>query len=550
MKNTNIPVPARHEGSARRACAAAGRKLGLSLLPLVLAGCQGMYLHNPDRAAVAATAKASIGKVDVAAVTKTEQDNLAKLLAEEITTIDARSKLAANLALIEMSASDNSVASHYRKSMAKVKGTFAKDSMLALKEVQDCGIRRAGDMAQLANLREQLQEYGATDIPFSLAELPEQPAVPPGLSGNLAKRFTDAYKLYRDRLNGLRTCANMGPGNDLARAKTAYLERQEMAARQKAAVDNARKAYAQAVAANAAKTASAEATAANIQKKADELLKALDKLADVSPSMANRIKGEAVVELLSAAVSGDTTTDDPSLAPALELAKGLPSLAQSIRVAKAAREQVPVSHLLLSLNHLVIAAARDDRLAALDAEEVAILEQKAALLEAQAGLWRTYSDNLCNLAMIAAGKGHPGTACDTIQFEGKDQTCVVTFNVQGKLTPTRIDACVLGRSWRSLFEDASLGTPARRALNEAAAGYLQVRLSAYSGTAQEFRRLDVAQRRSVVRNEAALQQWKNVVAVPAAELDGYYAGGAKPAEIADLIVKALGFTAIAIGAAK
>ena len=34
------------------------------------------------------------------------------------------------------------------------------------------------------------------------------------------------------------------------------------------------------------------------------------------------------------------------------------------------------------------------------------------------------------------------------------------------------------------------------------------------------------------------------------ELDAYYKAGIKPAEIADLIVKALGFTAIAIGVAQ
>jgi len=40
------------------------------------------------------------------------------------------------------------------------------------------------------------------------------------------------------------------------------------------------------------------------------------------------------------------------------------------------------------------------------------------------------------------------------------------------------------------------------------------------------------------------------VSVPASELEGYYGGGIKPNELADLIVKALGFTAIAIGVAQ
>ena len=87
-------------------------------------------------------------------------------------------------------------------------------------------------------------------------------------------------------------------------------------------------------------------------------------------------------------------------------------------------------------------------------------------------------------------------------------------------------------------------------MHEAAAAYLHVRLIAYSGTIQEFRRISIGHRRTAARSEASLQQWKNLVSVPANELEGYYGGGIKPNELADLIVKALGFTAIAIGVAQ
>lgn len=56
-------------------------------LLLLLGGCQGMYVHNANRAAVAAVAKKNVDSVDVPSITKTEHENLAKMLAEEIRSI-------------------------------------------------------------------------------------------------------------------------------------------------------------------------------------------------------------------------------------------------------------------------------------------------------------------------------------------------------------------------------------------------------------------------------------------------------------------------------
>jgi hypothetical protein len=125
----------------------------------------------------------------------------------------------------------------------------------------------------------------------------------------------------------------------------------------------------------------------------------------------------------------------------------------------------------------------------------------------------------------------------------------VSFAAEANLQPVPVDDCVLGKSWRALFAEDMKSEQARQ-LNEAAAAYLHVRLIAYNHTAEEFRRIAVDHRRAAVRSEAALQQWKNLMSVPASELAGYYGGGIKPEALADLIVKALGFTAIAIGVAQ
>jgi hypothetical protein len=60
----------------------------------------------------------------------------------------------------------------------------------------------------------------------------------------------------------------------------------------------------------------------------------------------------------------------------------------------------------------------------------------------------------------------------------------------------------------------------------------------------------VHHREALAGRETALRGWDNLVAVPIGQLDAYYQAGLKPAEVADLLIKALGFSAIAIGVAR
>jgi hypothetical protein len=235
---------------------------------------------------------------------------------------------------------------------------------------------------------------------------------------------------------------------------------------------------------------------------------------------------------------------------------------------------VPVSHLLLTLNNLTIQADRDARLAELYQEELAVAQRKVAIRESQAKLWRTYGNELCNLVHLAALDDYPGSNCevsvpDSLPKAGAPLRCTLgTLGAAGNAAAEagagartiEVENCILTRPWRSLLTErlarksadgALVDDPRqKRAAYEAAAAYLQLRLNAYETSAEEFRRIDVLHRRTAVIREAALLQWKNLVAVPADELNGYYAGGIKPAELADLIVKAVGFAAIAIGVAQ
>lgn len=535
-----------------------------------LLGCQGMYLHNPDRAAVAATAKTSIDAVDVASIRKTQQENLAKLLAAEIKAIDDRSRLIATLAVIDLAASDQTIAEQYESAVGKMQSVLHTSSMLALKGRGDCLLTRQSAVRQDRSFRGVLSGYGVQKIPACAADMPPQLPVPDGLT---LDQITDLSTTYASYLGNCRTLQNQCAGveviDELGKARDDLARAQSAESTLKGQIEKATKEYQALVKANKDRTTAAEETANTIREKAKKVTDLVDKLAEVSPSLANRIKGGAIVELLGAAASGKSDATDPDLAPALEIARAVPALAESVEIARAKKATVPVSHLLLALINLTIQAERDDRLQALDAKDIAVIEQRVEAIDAQVRLWKRYNDQLCNFVVLRATTGrYPGGSCDTITFpngmpelpvigkepanaQGSKRLACHVKVVQDTKTTVQldIDDCVLGASWRDLF-DGNLSARERRALNEAAAAYLHARLIAYSGTVAEFRRIDIDHQRTVVRNEAAIEQWKNLVSVPANELAAYYAGGIKPAELADLIVKAVGFTAIAIGVAQ
>lgn len=527
---------------------------------VLLAGCQGMYMHNPERAAAAAVAKKNIETVDIDAISKAERENIARLTAEAIKGMEAREKLVSAFELIQITSGEQSVIQHYTRSMTIVVRDLQAESMLELKEVSDCKIKRDQQVNRTVLRKRQLVEAFKVTPPACNAAMPAGMDEPAGLTPAQSARFRITYANYKSLCSvAVPQCRAMDLKGDLEVLEASQADLAKERQKLKDSVDTARREYAEAVKQNKAKTKAAADKDEEVKKKAEKLVDSLDKLAKKAPGLADRIKGSALVELLSAAATGNADTKNGDHAAAMEVAKSLPSLAESVAVAEAADAQVPVSHLLLALNNVLIVGERNDQLAALDDEDIALQKRKIAVLENQADLWRAYSDQLCKLVIIANTALAPSGSCDTIRF-GLDNgvpTCEVRI---GARKEELIKNCVLARSWRELFGDglaesmkgasAAQLAAARRALHEAAAAYLQVRLMAYHATLEQFRRFDVAYRRTVVQREAALEQWKNVVALPAGELEAYYNGGVKPAEISDLLVKALGFTAVAVGASK
>jgi hypothetical protein len=547
------------------------RWLSLAAIAL-LAGCQGMYVHNPERAASAEVAKKNIETVDIDAVSKVERENISRLTAEAVKSLEAREKLVARLGVLQLAAGEETIERHYQRARKTMEADLGTSDMFALKEAGDCKIKQALKATLLDNLKDQLKDFGHANAPACKSDMPASLPFPATLITGLQQDFSRTYAEYRSECVTASPCDSLDIGGELAAALEGKKKSAAERKRAKDAVDSARLAYDNATKANAATTQAAGEKAKHLQDKAQDLVDAVDKLAKVAPDQANRIKASALLELLTAAASGVSVTPtsatvaaSPTKPPlttasAREIAGAIPSLAQSIAAAKAAGQQVPTAHLLLALNDVMIVGERDDRLAELDEEEILLLERKVKTREEQAALWRRYSDQLCKLAVSAANKPAPAESCGTIEFTAADGgTCLLTL--KGKAAEP-IPHCILARSWRSLFgkgftdamekgkvNDANK-LAAGRELHEAVVAYLQVRMNAYQHVIADFHRYDVGHRRVIVRREASLEQWKNIVSLPATELNAYYSGGVKPAEIADLLVKALGFTAVAIGVSK
>jgi hypothetical protein len=87
-------------------------------------------------------------------------------------------------------------------------------------------------------------------------------------------------------------------------------------------------------------------------------------------------------------------------------------------------------------------------------------------------------------------------------------------------------------------------------LDKAETAYLQAQFAAVAPTEQRFREIDLRHREALLARQTALRAWDNLITTPLVQLDNFHQTGLKPQELADFIVKALGFTAIAIGVSK
>lgn len=529
----------RHRGVLVRAAAAFC--LGSSVV-----ACSHLVIHDESRAQLAATAKKTYADAKITDVAATEQQNLALLLDEEIKVVRENYSLQADYAALEFANGVDPMGDKYDEAVKRLDQLGFK-GVAELRALLQAG---AKSEAVRSNVATEMKVFKACHFipPPCNAGLPPEPSLPEVAPPTSAeKRCRDmviyAYHKY------VEACAKAKPDipttgelaaahkewDEASEALNRRLEEQQQATDELAEATKAYDSRAQQLAGLAAK---GQDLSKSLVAEAEKLAKALDKARSLGVASGTQI--ESVVQLLTAVAGGDTSSTNPALARATLVAKQIPSLAEDATNLETKRTAPPVSGLLLELQHQTSLADTAKKRYALQQERVDVLR---AIYEArfkEAGRLLEFTDAVCSYALVSAGKSADGPSCDKFAYKKESVACL--------LDGQPIDNCVLVKSWK--VELAAESPSAKRKLYTAVTSYLQALSQQGLSPELAFRELDVRHRETLLAESSAIDAWSGIVSVPLDQLDGYYQGGLKPAEISDLLVKALGFTAITVGVSR
>lgn len=526
----------------------------------LLAACSNVQFYDEGKDKAAEAAKKKYADAKLTEVLNGEEANLDKLLATEIKAISDNRALQLDIRFLRM-AND-------RTPLAESAALWAD------RRIGDLGFSNTGQMREALKKEVEIEEKersldlrtnlivqqssglrpppcdSAVSLPAALSlgenATPAARALVPITYDGYRRQCAEFLELLKQRqLAGeLREAAN---GVQSAARKSKGIKSE--ISMQKLAVADARKAYEAAVAAG--KAGVDAKTGAEIREKAERLNAALDTAKkfderfDLGILAGERV--QSISALLVATASGKVDAEaqaDKNLSSALVVAASAPALVDSVQSLKAKAQAPPVSGLLIELRHqLLLVDHANKRLELMD-RRTALAKVKFQALLTEAQQWLAFKDELCGLAKIGS---QVAITCDTIvvTIQGNNVRC--THKV-GTAAPTPIANCPYEKPWNAVLDGGT--PPAKRAADSAVAALSRATAARSQADEIDFRLVDVEHREVLAANRAAIQAWDNLIAGPTDQLATYYKSGLKPYEIGDLIVKALGLTAIAIGVAQ
>lgn len=540
------------------------RLWSLMTVVLLLSGCGGAFrIYDEPRAKMAAGIKDKYSKAEVLGAVEVERRNLDNLLAEELKVVRDNQQLRVDFALLRIADDNVPMARTYKE---KAEARLKELGFAGLKQARQDRLRTIDltvgnrELESLAGSIKGLTRAPAPPCRLD-ATLPLELDAAAALRGEAQTNAKEIYKRYRDACEQLRATPLTHDPGALKDALTEWSESREDLARldqsiqaSKEDVAKKTKEYQDALAEQKRAATAPEETKKGLQEKAAAALKVLEKakdaakLAETKDMAAERV--EALVVLLSAAAGGTVTTSDERLKKAATVAKEIPSLAGDMTALLAKARAPSVNHLLIEMRHQIVLLELVKQLRGFAEQRTDILKARYDALKEEARLWLRFGDAVCTYAAVKprqAGQAEPalpGTKCDDFVVTAEPDKPVTC-----RLGAEAIEPCRLAKPWNENVRERA-DDVATRELYKALAAYLQA--LAIQGTQHEqtFRLIDVGHRETLANREAALRGWDNLVAVPIGQLDAYYQAGLKPAEIADLLVKALGFTAIAVGVSR
>ena len=543
----------------------ADRFLMLLIVASLLQGCAGFKLYDADKAKMASTLKEQYSKLKAVDIVDAEARNLDKLLSEELDVVRKNKALDRDIALLEIANNDTPMA----RTLVTYSQPRIHDLTPSALKFHDPKIDLDKTVQNIARAKSIL-EKGIEGKKLQIPACPDSDAlpsaekvIPQDISSEDAAEMKTIYDEYIELCNKQKKLKEqvakfrgktLRDADDKAGKAVNELEKRKSDAKTAAnEVVKAKDAY-DAALADVAKASNAQKVpdSKELQDKANDLLKQLDKFKGLDSGLEHREAIQAIAQLLTAAATGTVDTSDPEMRKALVVASRLPVLSGDIKAILEANAAPVVTHLLVTMRHQMVLAEHARRRIGLAERDVALLQELYETYVNESKSWLEFTTSVCQFdhRLNNPKATSNRTNCDSFRIElTKDKDPLY----QCRLNDKPVSPCALEKSWKQHIAAArenKLSQDAARELYKTLAHYVAALKQQVIPYEINLRRTDLRHRETLLAQKSALQAWDNLIGVPIEQLDAYYQAGVKPAEIADLIVKALGFTAIAIGVAR
>jgi hypothetical protein len=541
------------------------------VVSVLVHGCSVIHLYDQGKDSAARNVKTKYSELKLPAVAATEQQNLAALLEEELAVVRDAHGLRLDLALLRLVDDDEPIGA-----------IFTGRSRWLQRRLNELGYKDTAALRAYLNAWDDMNSRAEAvairdDLIYAIAGMRAPACGAPDFAKALdaiRKRVTrpDQRAMLEEHINQYTTnCGDylkkqgehekkLGePGGEVRLAytnwstsRTALSDQRAKARELEASLTKASADYEAAVAANQA--ASTSETQTRLKTTAAALRDALAAAGNAQdvvgvPALSeSRVQAiDTVLVAISGANIDASTVAKPDVQRAARVAEGIPALVGEIDVLVKQSRAPAVSPLVIEKQHQLL--LRDDavRRVSFAAQRVALLETKSRALVAESRFLLAQRDGVCNV--VQPDKPDQRINCDTLSAKVADNKWTCAYRPSGAApgAPSVSQACpALAVTWPQGLQS---GTPAaKRALWEALAG-LGGRLAIARPQQDEadFRLAHLAHLEVAASDEYAIRAWDALIATPVNQLSAYHQTGIKPAELADLIIKAIGLGAIGVG---
>lgn len=541
---------------------------------LALAGC-GIHLYDPAKEKVAADIKTRYAEVKLLDLIETEKKNLDALLVEELAAAREADRVILDLELLRIAEGREPIgfamAWTVKKDPETNQDTRVPHGRAALR------LRQLG-WASVGELRRALQDavtppeaesrsrliYAATGRrppPCDATDFDEAlAALPRGIADEKVKTVTSDAGKYADACKEFKPAMAAG---DVGLAYQAWQAAKDKQAQQRARVKQRQQKLQEAneqhdAALKAVRAADTSETRKRLQAAADGLRRAVAALTGsdiVGGAAAPAERARALDVILGAVAGGEVDSkklkDDPELARAAAVAEGLPSIAESIEGMVRRAKAPALGALVLEKEHQLLLRDHAARLEQLEGRRVHAQEARYRALVLESRFLMEQHDAVCRFAGARQDPAVKVGNCDGFTVTVKRDTegdDVVSCRLVAKQQAELVGAlCPVSARWQTLWADG-IPAAAKRHLYRAVIALVQrFTVARAQQDEADYGLVHLLHQEVTATDEYAIRAWNSLIATPVNQLAAYHQSGIKPAELADLIVKAVGLGAIGVG---